>query len=168
MEINEFWYLIERVKSSSGIDIDKRSVILAQELKKLKPSEIVSFSKIFSDLLAQAYSWELWGAAYTIQGGCGDDGFWDFRSSLISVGKAPFSLALTNPDSLADLDENEIDNLYFEGFQYVAGKIYEELTGKEIPSPQDPHPSKPTGKNWDFDDEEITKSKLPRLFSKFW
>ncbi len=168
MDNIEFWNLIARVKKSGGEDIEERSDALSEELGKLEPDEIISFSNIFSSLLDQAYSWNLWGAAYIMQGGCGDDSFWDFRSSLISIGKEVFERALENPDSLADLDDHEIDNLYFEGFQYVAEQVYEDLTEKELPARSSPHPSEPSGTGWDFDNEDEAMKKLPRLFSKYW
>jgi hypothetical protein len=34
-------------------------------------------------MMDRGYSWELRGAAYVINDGCGDDTFNDFRSSLI-------------------------------------------------------------------------------------
>ena len=54
-------------------------------------------------------------------GGCGDDGFWDFRSCLISLGKEQFFHVLKEPDALADIvNQPNVPFMLAEGFQYVA------------------------------------------------
>jgi hypothetical protein len=52
--------------------------------------------------MAESYRWDLWGAAYLINGGCSDDGFDYFRGWLLSQGRAIWQATLADPDSLAD------------------------------------------------------------------
>jgi hypothetical protein len=52
---------------------------LRTELRALSLDEIIAFEVAFRRYLNEAYTWDLWGAAYVIHGGCSDDGFEYFR-----------------------------------------------------------------------------------------
>jgi hypothetical protein len=161
MNIEEFWEIIEK-----GKDSDAPEEIISEELKKLPPSEIASYQEHFDTLFEQAYRWDLWGAAYMIGGGCSDDGFMDFRYGLISKGKDIYNNALENPDSLASLGpDTEIEN---EMFGYVAQDVYKEMTDNEIPREVYSGPSDPLGGEWDFEDEEENKNRIPELTKIYW
>ena len=165
MTLDEFWTLIDRTNRSAA-DIDDRIEDLREILSRRSTEDVVAFDRRFTETLDRAYSYDLWGAAYVIQGGCSDDGFWDFRSALISMGKDVFERALADPDSLESLSEEAIDELYAEGFQYVAGGIYEDRTGSLLERAQ-PHPLKPTGKKHEDDSGELRR-RWPKLFAKHW
>ena len=62
-------------------------------------------------MLAEAYHWDLWGAAYLINGGCSDDGFEYFRRWLVLQGRDVFQAAVSNPDTLAEVAEG-LDKLW--------------------------------------------------------
>ena len=81
-------------------------------------------------------------------GGWSDDGFWDFRSTLITCGREIFELALKEPDSLAALDPEFGTILQVEGLQYIARKVAERLGGDLLDRAQ-PHPQEPGGKKLD-------------------
>ena len=168
MDIDGFWKIIEDVKKEGGIDIEERTSVLENQLEKLLTAEIISFSNLFGELVDSVYTWDLWGAAYVIQGGCSDDGFWDFRSSLVSTGRKTFERAVSSPDSLAELESFEIQNLYFEGFQYVAQDVYEEITDEDMPIHERDRPTEPIGEDWDFDDRNEVKNRLPKLCDIFF
>ncbi|SRR6266545_3588845 len=119
MTLDQFWGIIEKVHRKSGADIDKRFDLLETEVGNLSLAEVQSFDAHFTDCLDRAYTWELWGAAYVIGGGCSDDGFWDFRSTLITCGKKIFERALKDPESLADLDRELGESLQVEGLQFL-------------------------------------------------
>lgn len=166
MSIDTFWLLVERVHAGAPDDMKEKCRLLAAELRSLPCEEIVSFEEHFRDLFYQAYDYEIWAAACIINGGCGDDSFMDFRSTLISLGRDPYETALRDVDSLAEFN---IDPEWarYEGYQYVASKVYEE---KGCPRPDEanrpgkPHPKKPTGRNWaDWDLHE----RYPRLAAKY-
>jgi hypothetical protein len=161
MDVEEFWTIIEVVKDS-----DEPEELVAEELKKLSPNEIVSYQEHFDTLYEKAYRWDLWGAAYMIGGGCSDDGFMDFRYGLISKGRNVFENALVNPDSLANLGPGiEIEN---EMFGYAAHEVYEELTGDEIPRKEYAGPNEPIGEKWDFDNEDENRKHIPGLTNVHW
>ena len=161
MNIDEFWKIIKISEGQSDPE-----TIIENELKKLPPEEIIDYQEHFDTLHEKAYQWNLWGAAYIIEGGCSDDCFMDFRYGLISKGKEIYEKALENPDSLADLNpEQEISN---ESFGYAAMEAYEELTNKEIPRKEFTQPEEPIGKEWDFDDEHKNSKFLPKLTKLYW
>lgn len=164
MTIDEFWKLLEDLPKGEGAEDT-----LKERLNPLSPDEIAAFQKHFDGVHARAYNWMLWAAAYIIEGGCSDDGFIDFRYGLISRGKQVFEAALTDPDSLVDIASEDDDEGYIpnEGFGYVAGEVYEQKTGAEIPRGKSAEPSDPLGDDWDFDDEDLCAKKLPKLWAKF-
>jgi hypothetical protein len=159
MTRDQFWRIIEKIHRESGTDIDKRFEVLEAALGKLSLAEVQSFDTHFTDCHDRAYKWGLWGAAYVIGGGCSDDGFSDFRNTLITCGRKIFERALKDPDSLADLSFELGDSLQVEGISYIAGKVAVRLGG-DVLGRSKPHPKKPAGKKWN----EVELAKLcPRL-----
>ncbi|MBA4369242.1 MAG: hypothetical protein C0403_16570, partial [Desulfobacterium sp.] len=109
MDTQKFWKIIEKIKDS-----EEPEEAIKNQLNGLTPEEIVSYQEHFDAFFEKAYRWDLWGAAYIIEGGCSDDGFMDFRYGLISKGKEVYETSLKNPDNLADFDlEDEISNELF-------------------------------------------------------
>lgn len=160
MDLNEFWKIIDTVKDSAEPEQD-----IKKELGLLSPDELVSYQKHFDVLFLQAYKWDLWGAAYIINGGCSDDGFTDFRYELISKGKEMYEKTIENADNLADFEfEDCIGN---ELFGYAALYVYNEITGKEMPREEMDYPLNPAGEEWDFDDDTENIKRLPKIYNKF-
>lgn len=164
MEWKQFWKIIEAAYRPSGPD---HFEALKDELGRLKWFEVVAFQARFDEATAAAYTLDLWGAAYLINGGCSDDGFRDFRAWLVGRGRHPFEAALKHPDSLADiLDGDPVDGF---GLDVAALRVYEAKTGmsdfyerldraeKDLPPPP------PEGDDWDFDDEAEVRKRFPRL-----
>src|SRR5206468_3000869 len=97
--------------------------------------DVVAFNHRFHWLHDAAYRMPIWGAAYWLGGGGSDDGFMDFRSCLISLGKDRYRQVLDNLDALADIvDRPDVPHMQSEAFQYVPRQVYRERTGQEIPS----------------------------------
>jgi hypothetical protein len=162
MTIDQFWTIVDKVHRASKGDFDKKCELLEAELRKHPLAEVQSFDVHFTECLDKAYTWEVWAAAYIIGGGCGDDGFSDFRSNLISMGRETFERALANPETLASV-ASEDDDLQSEGYQYVAGTAAEALGG-DLLARAHPHPKHPSGKKWD---EEKVAEIYPKLAKKF-
>ena len=162
MNIDEFWTIVDRIHIASNNDMDFKCRLLADELRQFTPVKVQSFKEHSSDCLYQAYTWDIWGAAYIINGGCSDDGFMDFRSTLISLGRVPFEAAIANADSLADFN---IDPAWatYEGYQYVAVTVYKEMTGNEVPRSKS-HPIKTLGVP--FNEWEMSP-RFPKLVVKY-
>lgn len=156
MDVDRFWSVVETGKNSSQPDVP-----VAATLRGLSASDVVSYQEQFDRFFAEAYRWDLWSAAYVIGGGCSDDGFIDFRYGLISRGREVYRKAIANPDSLADLGERvDLEN---ESFGYVALEVYEEKAGTPLPRTKIQQPSEPAGEEWDFEDQNEVKKRLPRL-----
>src|SRR5690349_10838734 len=74
MPADQFWEIIERAARFSD-DPAAHIGALCAELRRLTLEEIKSFEVTFRRRLNEAYTWNPWGAAYVIHGGCSDDGF---------------------------------------------------------------------------------------------
>ena len=163
MTLDQFWNLIEKIHIASGGDMDKKCELLDAELRRLPLDEVRSFHAHFYECQDRAYSWELWAAAYIIGGGCSDDKFSDFRSTLISMGRQTFERALGDPQSLADIDY-DADVADYEGYQYVPSQVERDLSGGQDFPRSRPHPKDPSGTIWD---EDKVAELFPKLAEKY-
>lgn len=169
MDESEFWSIVETSKAGSDGSFDGRADALAKKLSTLSPEKIAAFDRQFVILTYKAYSWDLWGAAYVINGGCSDDGFTDFRSRVISMGREVYVRALNDPETLAEVEvgPDGEEDASFEEFAYVAGRVYESKTGKNLPPDASlVHPSDPTGEPFEEDSEALAE-RYPRLSAKY-
>ncbi len=165
MTNQDFWEIVKKARDASPSDAAEglRAVLMGRSL-----DEVVAFDTIFDELFAKAYLWDLWGAAYLIEGGCSDDGFIDFRYGLISLGEEIYTRAIADPDSLADFGKSDARCVIpYEEYGYVAREVYEARCGEEMPERETTHPAEPAGDDWDFESEEQARERLPRLFAQF-
>lgn len=157
-----FWNIIEQAKSLAEDEIEQRPAALKQTLMGQTAEQIQRFEQIYREKLLEAYRWELWGAAYVIQGGCSDDGFDYFRDFLISEGRQVFEQALKSPDDLAQIDLP--DDVELEDFRYAIGDAYEAVADAEMPISQIAYPAEPAGQAWT---EEQLDALYPQLCAKY-
>jgi hypothetical protein len=157
---SQFWELVQRAHDAAGNDMDQKCEVLKAEIGKLSKNEANDFAILFDGMMDRAYSYKLWGAAYVIHGGCGDDTFIDFRSSLISRGRSCFERAVADPDSLAD-EEFDETAWFYEGYQYAVTAGVKAVAGLRQ---RRRHPDRPSGENWVEDD---LRERFPRLIAKF-
>lgn len=170
MPADRFWEIIDRTATSEA-DRDAQIEALRLELHKLPAAEIEAFERAFQEQQRRAYSWDLWGAAYVMNGGASDDGFEYFQRWLISKGRRVFEAALADPDSLATLITTpEPENLYdFELFAYVAQDVWKAKTGLDtdrFPYTGMPPASQPSGKPFEEDGDHLAK-RYPKLWARF-
>lgn len=165
MNEKQFWELIDQArKAAAGHSMDaadRQAAALEAALAKLPPKEIVAFQELLDRKMADTYRWDLWGAAYLLNGGCSDDCFDYFRGWLIGRGQKVFDAALKKPDSLAEFAANPRNTdtdagRECESFLYVARGAYKKATGGEMPEVERPMPREPRGTPW-------TEEDLPRL-----
>ena len=169
-----FWEIIQR--SLKAEDVESQMEFLSNELGKLSKEEILEFDYIFRQFHEDAYTWDIWAAAYTIQGGCSDDGFVDFRAWLIFRGKEVFEKALQNSDSLAELGREVLEESEeADDFYYLTADAYEEITGIEgLDVEEDPQfkavefKDEPSGKDWDEENLDELRNRNPDIFKLFW
>jgi Protein of unknown function (DUF4240) len=160
MDEAEFWAIVQRAHDAAPFDMERKGEALLPEIKRLSKDEALAFADWFDAAMHQAYSWEVWAAAYIINGGCGDDTFSDFRASLVSRGRSAFERAVANPDSLA---EENIDKAlwFYEGYQY---DVSDGVKAVASARPMRRLPDSPSGQKWE---EEELPHLLPKLWARF-
>lgn len=154
----DFWAIIDaarvggRGRAEKSLPYAQQLETLARELHGLPPEEIGSFRDHFMDRVVESYRWDLWGMAAAIAGGCSDDGFADFQSWLISLGKEDFARALADPEEIIALAARPgVESIFFEDFRYIPYEVYENATGKAMPRSDRRLPRSPAGKKWSED-----------------
>ncbi|MGD9683279.1 MAG: DUF4240 domain-containing protein [Candidatus Obscuribacterales bacterium] len=171
MKEDRFWTIVESARGTGTYSVEEHLSALKHVLSDLTDRELAEFQLLLYQLQAKAYSWDLWGAAVVINGGCGDDGFTDFRTGLIFQGRDLFEKALDDPDSLCEL-ENAPNLIEYELLGYAADYVFEERTGQidlwshfdEVTSVYKPVQD-PTGEPWGDDDE--LEGRFPQLSARF-
>jgi hypothetical protein len=170
MPIEKFWSTIA-LTAGSAHDADAQENALYTAMRGLTLDEIISFEMTFRALLNNAYTWDLWGAAYVIHGGCSDDGFEYFRRWLVSRGQKVYDAAMADPENLAQIDllPGPDGVLEFEGIYYVAMSVFKEKGGEgdvreysEIEAGMDG--SEPAGEP--FSEEDLAQ-RYPKLWQRF-
>ena len=168
MNIEQFWVIIElsrKTLDSKKVDgnAQRQSEELRRLLLNLSAGEVVDFRVQFEKRMDEAFQWDLWGAAYIVAGGCSDDGFSDFRSWLISMGRRVFEDAVSNPESLIHaVNAPGVEDIFFEDFRYVAANVHESLTGRALLVRTENRPMAPTGEEWR---EEELAHRFPALWA---
>jgi len=172
MQGDKFWQIVKRAAESDH-DPDAHEEVLRAELRELSLQEIISFEVAFRRYLNEAYTWDLWGAAYVIHGGCSDDGFEYFRRWLVSRGRDVYEAALADPDSLAQLNIRPGPDgvCEFEAIYYIAGQIFKEKGGQgDVRDYSEPEAGLggpgPSGEPFE-DDEEHLARRYPKLWRRF-
>ena len=174
MNQQQFWDIIQG--SLIAQNVEEQIEFLSNELAKLSKDNILEFDYLFRQKHEDAFTWDIWAAAYTIQGGCSDDGFIDFRAWLVYRGKDVFEKALQNSDSLAELGREKLEESEeSEDFYYLTADAYEEITGIEgMDVEEDPNfkpvefTELPRGQDWDEENLDQLKERNPNIFKLFW
>lgn len=169
MDDDRFWQLIDQSGPSAGGSVEDQTGNLTTTLAGLPAQEIAAFDVAFAAHRDGLYSWDLWGAAYLLMGGCSDDCFSDFRSWVVAQGQDYFEAVRSDPQALADgrlKDASQVAEA--ELLSYAAMDAYVEATGREIFMDYASHPgpemaTEPKGQEWDEDDEDALRARYPRL-----
>jgi Protein of unknown function (DUF4240) len=156
-ERSAFWSLIDETRAESDDDLERQAELLTDRLAGLEPEQIVEFARIWREKSVAAYNWNLWAAAYVINGGCSDDCFDYFRDYLISRGRETYEAAVADRDSI---DVPSYDDVDYELVSYSAYYAYERATGEELPRVGPHPPAEPRGERWD---EDSVRSVVPNL-----
>ncbi|MDX2916474.1 DUF4240 domain-containing protein [Streptomyces sp. NE06-03C] len=188
MDSNEWWGLVERARETAGGRADDRDApddplpgALTDVLAALEPERIVDFAVTAVHVTDSAYRRPLWNAAYLIEGGCGDDGFMDFRDGLALLGRETFTRAVADPDSLAALPvvvrmgRGERGWIGYESLSAPVTEAYRRVRGEtdsldaavEAALCGRIRPAAPAGESWDAEDDEANRRHLPRLAALF-
>ncbi|HEY6279986.1 MAG TPA: DUF4240 domain-containing protein [Streptosporangiaceae bacterium] len=180
MDIGTFWDIIDTARASSGPH-KRFDRALVDYLATCTQQDILEYQERFDEVHAALYRWDVWAAAYLIAGGCSDDSFLDFRAGLIAQGREWCQTVASSPDSLADHpvvadDANRFGgrDLFCEEVNYAARYAFERVTGEKDgfniawsryrDSRQHSHHSPADmGEDFDFDDAQQIRRRLPRL-----
>ena len=174
MADDRFWSIVDR-NSQSDNDPYARLDALQETLRALSLDDLIAFEVAFRRFLNKAYTWDLWGAAYVIHGGCSDDGFEYFRRWLVSRGRNTYEAALADPESLADiaLEPMGPEGFWeFEEFYYVAHDVFEGKDGDgDIGDYSEPEAgllegSEPSGNPFEEDEGHLA-NRYPKLWQRF-
>ncbi|WP_030769978.1 DUF4240 domain-containing protein [Streptomyces sp. NRRL F-2664] len=180
MYMHEFWSVIETARSAATAD-KTFSEALVDELASRPQVDILSYQERFDEVHEAVYRWDMWAAAYLIGGGCSDDSFMDFRAGLIALGRDWFEKAAACPDSLAGhpavidaVRAQHGEAIFDEDANYAASCAFERLTGNDHafyeawdaykpPNERRGQAGEDMGEDFDFDDPEEMRRRLPRL-----
>jgi hypothetical protein len=162
----EFWQLTAATRRDAGNDTGRQSELLQDRLSKLSPKAIVEFARIRRRLDQQAFTWDLWAAAYVIEDGCSDDCFRDFRAYVISLGRGPYEQALRNPDSLASVAA-DAETGDWENADNVAADAYSSASGDDFPLDDSDLSGRPRGTPFNENDAAGLARRYPRLAARF-
>jgi hypothetical protein len=162
----KFWSLIDTSRARARGKSRRQEHILRRLLGDLSADDMAEFKIRYDNLIRKAYRSDLWAAAFLIGEGCSCDGFWDFRSWLVSQGKKVYQAALKDPESLLEVVRRK-DRRRDRRFLDYAPFIWEEKTGRpmsECPCLGSNLGEDPEGEEWD---EEDLPQKFPRLWKEF-
>ncbi|MER6677437.1 DUF4240 domain-containing protein [Streptomyces sp. NPDC000983] len=181
MEIDTFWDIIEAARAGAAESGEPFDEVLVGQLAARPRQEILEYAARFDTLHDALYRWDVWAAAYLIGGGCSDDSFMDFRAGVIASGRRWYERVAADPDSLAEhpeavADANARDRsevLFYEDVNYAAAGAFERITGdadafyeawREFRGAHnEDRTSVDMGEDFDFDDDDEMRRRLPRL-----
>jgi hypothetical protein len=173
MTDDQFWSLIEQTLPYSS-DQGEQMEALSAALDKVSATDIEAFQRAFQRQQKRSFTWDLWGAAYLLNGGASDDGFEYFQRWLISKGRKIFEAAVANADALAELLPPSSDEIYeFEEFGYAASEAWQQKTGiNPWKDPEGRFPytggspgQEPSGTPFEEDEDYLAK-RFPKLWAR--
>jgi hypothetical protein len=167
MDEEEFWALVEW--AISGLGCSQMAYDVEERLKVLGPAAAQGFTDRFKEVMDRLYTWDLWGVAYIVRGGCSDDSFEYFRAWVVSLGREATERAVADPEGFGlgiDLGPGrEFDtDMDCEALLYAGPSAVQSFTG-EYPTRANAHPKEPTGPPWEEDDAGL-RERFPLLMAK--
>lgn len=164
MSEDVFWDLIQASIDEADGDVDRQVKAMEQHLSLLPLQDVIAFQNRYRYFRGLAYTWELWGAIYIINGGCGDDEFCYFRDWLIAQGSNVYENALENPEWLVNLEING-QEAEAESMAYAAAVVFENRTGKELPAEYAEN-HRVSGMEWKEEGDDLAR-RFPNLWKKY-
>ena len=117
---DRFWEVVDDARAGVD-DADRVPAALVEVLRGRPLAELVAFREVQDELFDRdAYRWDLWAAAYVINGGASDDGFEYLLGWLMAQGRTRWEATLADPDSLADIVDADTGDLDGEELLYIA------------------------------------------------
>lgn len=140
---------------------DLQRARLRTALSALPADEVAAFSQHFDDVHADAFRWDIHGAASILMVGASDDVFTYFVSWLIAQGRTIYDAVLRDPEALASYATPTEEVMGFEAIGYVAMDVLATQHGRD---PDD-------AAQWrdpvrELGGEPLRSSELPKRFPK--
>lgn len=130
MNDNEFWQFVAGCGASPSADADAFVTAWKAAIRNLSPDELIALNAALARTLRRAYTWDVRGVAYIMNGGCSDDDFLYFRQWLVSRGRAFFDTIVETTDELASLMPSNVHSPFeISELDLVLGDVWEEKTG---------------------------------------
>jgi hypothetical protein len=181
MDTGDFWDVIEAARTAASSTVPFHEALVSL-LAARTAEEILDYQEKFDEEHRALYRWDVWAAAYLIGGGCSDDSFMDFRAGLIAQGRDWHRKAVASPDSLADHPAvtaaaavQHDSALFYEKVNYAASYAFQRVSRDDHAfwdalSERDQGNRGPAdmGENFDFDDMQEMRRRLPRLAALYY
>lgn len=172
MDKASFWAIIDEARAVSERP-DEIAEAIGQRLSGLSADEVRAFDGWLWEYLRALHRRDLWAAAYTIMGGCSEEGFVVFCAWLLTRGESVLHEVVREPDVLADHEWEGSPQC--EWLLNVTPTVYAQLTdGEDLPIERLPLEI-PEARQWPRDrlrgsewPEDVLESRFPRLFARFW
>ncbi|MFJ6417135.1 DUF4240 domain-containing protein [Paeniglutamicibacter sp. NPDC091659] len=170
MNDGKFWDIIDRSREASEGSTERQAAELEEILAAMPPEQIASFNATFVSKSLKLYTWELWGAAYVLVGGCLDDCFDYFRNWVVGQGNEYYKAVKRDAQVLADgrlVSDTEIGDA--ELLAYAGEEAYLRSSGgrdlyEDYPeSPSTIAEEGPSGTAWDEEEVEYLYPGLTPL-----
>ena len=160
----EFWKTIDAALRPGEYSEAVNHEVLREALVALKRPDLLDFAKHMHAAMENAFSTELWGAGYLINGGCTEEEFIYFRGWVISLGSRAYRDAVRNPDILADCVDPDADAHEDADLLGLAFDVYTERKGSDEGFDFESQSKELSGDEWDFEDENEMSARFPRLW----
>lgn len=105
--VNEdwFWQIVEEARQRADDDPDTMAELLERRFADAGDDTLRAFQRHLVAASMRLYTWRHAAAAAMACGPVGDDGFTDWRSWVITLGRDTFEHIAADPDNLADIDD---------------------------------------------------------------
>jgi hypothetical protein len=164
MTREDFWKLIDNAVGPADFGEAVNHEVLRESLVALKRPELLEFAGHMHGAVEGAFTTEMWGAAYLINGGCTEEEFIYFRGWVIGQGSRAYSDAVKNPDTLADSVDPDADAHEDADILGLAFDVYTENKGNDEGFEFESQSKELSGDEWDFEDEAEMSARFPRLW----
>lgn len=166
----EFWTVIDSAGNRAAC-LTELVERLGDELGGSDSSRIIRFSDTMSKKIADACTFPLLAANFVISSFVSDDGFYNFRAWLVAMGRERYTLAVHDPETIADwLDVDSAEEVEECGENIVAmlEKQYYASQGQgdylsAVESIADPA----IQQHWPESKSEYMR-RFPKLVQKYW
>jgi hypothetical protein len=167
VRLTAFWDIVGKCRRDAESLADFNA-ILKRELDALPVEDIASFRLAWLAASDDIYSWDVWDASALMLNGTDDDSFMDFRSWVISLGRADYETIRADADNLAEYGRivADAESVEAEELNGILDRLYSARTGANPPDrPVGSILTRPYGKRTDLRDVQAVMARFPRIYA---